>query len=340
MSSPTQVAVTATLNDPSGSALQGNSFVRFILRNFQGYIPQITGTSIIAETQIDSLPNSNGWVSQQLWGNNNITPDTTFYEVQYWDQGRITSRGNYLINGGTDLTTASQLNTPPVPPGFDLVLQNNGADNSSQSTLNLQAGAGIILADEGAGTIEITSQGSVFSTAGSGFFWGPGLIEPPFGGIASESSSVTLSTTDLDVLATEFLLESEWTIRKVTTILNGSVSGTANFGIYSSAGALLLDAGGFSAESASVQSNTLSTPVVLSPGTYFFAQGSTNTSAQAIGIGSAGTELGPLLKIWNFNSNRQGIAANPMASGGGMPLTLGAITVNTSFGLATPLFEV
>src|ERR1019366_6044038 len=110
--------ITATLNDPSGSLLTGNAFVRFKLRNFQGFVPVVSGTSVICETQIDALPAA-GLISQLLWGNDNITPSTTFYTVEFWDQGRITSSGNYLFTGAsTNLNTAAQVSTPALPPGF------------------------------------------------------------------------------------------------------------------------------------------------------------------------------------------------------------------------------
>lgn len=159
MSTPT-VTVTATLNDPSGSALQGNAFIRFRLRNFAGFIPQVTGYSVPCETQIDAFPNSSGLISQAIVPNADISPSTTFYTVEYWNNGRITSSGNYIINGATNLNTAAQLNAPPVPPGFQLVLQNNGQDNSSQSTLNLENTDGTVtITDEGGGTINLSASG-------------------------------------------------------------------------------------------------------------------------------------------------------------------------------------
>jgi hypothetical protein len=172
---PSTVTVTATVQDPSGTALAGNCFVRFRLRNFAGYVPQISGTSIMPEIQIDATPTT-GLVSQALWPNNAITPSTTFYTVELWNQGRITSSGNYIFNSNTSLNSAAQVNTPPVPAGFSLVLENNGALNSSQSTLNLQNGTNIVITDGGSGnlTIASTSSGSpsgsnVWPTSYAGF---------------------------------------------------------------------------------------------------------------------------------------------------------------------------
>ena len=153
------VLVTATLNDPSGAALTGNAFVRFKLRGFAGFVPRVSGTSILCETQIDS-PSVAGAISQALWGNNAITPANTWYTVEFWNGGRITSSGNYVINGATALNTAAQSNAPSVPSGFLLVLQNNGANNSSQQLLNLEStDASVTITDKGAGTINLQAAG-------------------------------------------------------------------------------------------------------------------------------------------------------------------------------------
>jgi hypothetical protein len=153
---PTAITVTATLTDPSSTALQGNSYLRFKLRGFTGFVPRVSGTSILPEIQVDALPNGSGVVSQTLWANSDITPANTFYTVELNNQGRITSSGNYIFNASTSLNTAAQLNAPPVPPGFLLVLQNNDVLNSSQSTLDLKSADGsVVITDLGAGKINL-----------------------------------------------------------------------------------------------------------------------------------------------------------------------------------------
>jgi len=114
----TPVTVTATIQAPSSTALTGNAFVRFRLRNFQGYVPVVTATGVLCETQIDASPDGSGFVSQLLWPNNAITPSNTFWTVEFWNNGRPTSAGNYLIGGNTDLTQAGQLNPPPITALF------------------------------------------------------------------------------------------------------------------------------------------------------------------------------------------------------------------------------
>ena len=107
----TPITVTATLSDLSGTAVPG-AFIRFKLRNFQGSVPAVPGTSVIGETQIDALPDGSGLVSQTLWKNSDIVPSTTFWTVEVWAQRRVTSSGNYIFNTDTSLNTAAPL-TPP-----------------------------------------------------------------------------------------------------------------------------------------------------------------------------------------------------------------------------------
>jgi hypothetical protein len=168
---PSPCTVTAQFNDPTGTNLQGNAFVRFRLRNYSGFVPRVLGTAILVETQIDVAPNSSGLVTTQLWGNDNIdpggtsNPPSTFYTVEFWNQGRITSQANYSIVGASfNLGTATQLNPPPTPPGVSgvstLLLEVNGVKASSQAVQNLVGAAGTSIVDEGNGTIQISGGSS------------------------------------------------------------------------------------------------------------------------------------------------------------------------------------
>ena len=162
----TQITVTGTIADPSGTALTSGAFVRFKLRNYQGYVPKVSGTSIICETQIDAQPDGSGNISQALWKNSDITPSSTYWTVEFWSLGRITSSGNYIFNANASLNSASQINTPPVPAGFSLVLENNGTLNSSQSTLNLEStDASVTITDVGGGTLNLQAASGASSGA-------------------------------------------------------------------------------------------------------------------------------------------------------------------------------
>lgn len=184
----TPYTISCTFNDPSGAPLQGNSFLRAKLRNFSGFVPRVSGTAVVVGIQIDYVPNSSGMISGSLWGSNQITPATTFWTFEWWNNGRITSSGNWLINGNTDLDTAAQLNAPPVPAGFALALQNNGANNSSQQLLNLEGSASVTVTDLGGGTLELTSSGGLTNPMTA-----PGDLIA--GGVAGAPLRVAIGTT-------------------------------------------------------------------------------------------------------------------------------------------------
>ena len=155
MSSP--YTVTATIFDPSATGVVGNAYLRFSLRNFDGSVPIVSSTGVFVETQLDAFPGAGGAISQSIVGNNNITPANTYWQIQYWNNGRITSSGNYFIDGNTNLNTASTISPSPIPgPPNTIVFENNGAMNSSQTKLNLEStDASVVITDEGSGTINL-----------------------------------------------------------------------------------------------------------------------------------------------------------------------------------------
>lgn len=333
---PSPIIVTATLQDVSASALVGNSFLRFRLRNYAGFAPRVAGTSVIAETQIDAFPNGSGLVTQNLWANNILTPSTTFWTVEAWDLGRIVWSANYIFNANTDLGTAAQLNTPPVPPGFSLVLENNGALNSSQNILNLvNTDNSLLITDLGAGNIQLNSKASGFATSGVGGFWAAGfpMMSLPFlsnGGV----TNMTVSANADQVSVFQFSLDSSWTLSRVSCYVGvGAATGLFNFGIYDSSGNKLVDSGGLDGTSGTVIKSNAITPVVLPKGVYYLAMSSHVTSNQVQGVSFSSI---PMVNILNaFGSVKNGTAANATVAGV-MPATLGTITAAVSGGLNMP----
>ena len=166
---PSACTVTGVFQDATSAALQGNAFVRFRLRNFAGFVPRVLGTAILVETQIDVLPNASGQISTQLWGNDNIdpgaanNPPSTFYTVEFWNGGRITSQVNFSIVGSSfDLGTSAQTSAPNSPKNSAapaILLETNGTKNGSQTKLNLVAGSGVAVSDDGAGDVTISASG-------------------------------------------------------------------------------------------------------------------------------------------------------------------------------------
>ena len=113
----TTAIVTATITDPSQTGLLGSAFVRFRLRNFQGFVPTVQTSNVICETQIDAVPNPAGSISQTLIMNSAIYPPNTFWTIEMWSLGRVVSSGNYIINGNVSLNTAATINPAPAPQG-------------------------------------------------------------------------------------------------------------------------------------------------------------------------------------------------------------------------------
>lgn len=179
---PTACTVTGTFQDATSASLQGNAFVRFRLRNFAGFVPRVLGTAILVETQIDVFPASNGTFSTQLWGNDNIdpgaasNPPSTFYTIEFWNGGRITSQANFSIVGSSfDLGTSAQTSAPSAPKNSaapSILLETNGVKNGSQTKFNAVAGSGITITDDGAGdvTFAAATGGSSLTGAGSSVF--------------------------------------------------------------------------------------------------------------------------------------------------------------------------
>ncbi len=178
-----------------------------------------------------------------------------------------------------------------------------------------------------------------FSTAGQGGFWGPGLAENVHGW-SDGITDTNIVVTGNEVRVRQFILQSSFTIRHVTTELAaGAFSGTTfNFGIYSAAGNLLLDSGAFDgsyAAEGTVQTASV-TCVTLAPGTYYYAQTASSYVVEPIGLVGNGSLI-TVDAIANANGSRFAVAANT-ASGGALPSTLGALgaegTGPTGTGLA------
>src|SRR5271166_536003 len=143
----TTCTVTAMITDPSQTNLLGNAYVKFRLRNFLGFVPQVSGTSVMCEDTIVAYPNPAGVISQVITCNTAISPVNTFYTVEFWNQGRLTSSANYFFNSSIDLSVAQEINPPPPPPYY------GGSGSGSSSTSSpvgsnvailpaLQSGAG------------------------------------------------------------------------------------------------------------------------------------------------------------------------------------------------------
>jgi len=338
---PSPCTVTCKFEDATGANLQGNAFVRFRLRNFSGFVPRVIGTTIIVETQIDVAPDSSGNISTPIWGNDNIdpggtsNPPSTYYTVEYWNQGRITSQANYSIVGASlNLDTASQLNPPPVPPGVSgistLLLQTNGTNNGSQSKLNQVGGSGITITDDGAGNISFSSSASIGTAP---HMIGPGILDlhaAPQGSLGGQTNGQN------NVVVWEFFLAVP-TVSFGHISLNGqnSVAGNGNLyiGIYDSNKNRVWQTV-LTIPNGTASRNFTIPALQLNPGTYYLAVGTDDPSGAIAYWAFAGPEAN-YFDSGTSNANiiqqitpRVASAANHIA-GGSMPATLGALTTLT-----------
>ena len=335
----TTCTITATIVDPSQTGLLGNAFVRFRLRNFQGFVPIVSGTSVLCETQIDAVPSSVGSISQVITCNTAIAPINTFYTVEFWNQGRILSSGNYYLNANASLNTIGTISNTPAPQGPSaIIFENNGNLNSSQTLLNLEStDSSVVITDKGAGTINLQAVASGFGTSGIGGFWSAGF--PMASAYGQALSGTTISTTINQVSVFQFTLYAPFTISSVAAYVTANASGaTMNFGVYSTAGAKLLDSGSLSAATNNVAVRNTITPVTLPAGIYYFAQSTSNTGVQVTGFTLGSTHWDDMMNAVGTVKNGQ--AAN-LTSAGVMPATLGTITADAIYGnMAGAFFAV
>jgi hypothetical protein len=121
---PAQVTLIAHLDSILGGAALGG-YLRITLCGFGPIVPAVPGASIAdaGVPQQIGPQGGGGSISQLLWGNDQITPAGTFYEVAVLDAKRnVIQAGNYQFSqaGGAvnvNLETAAQI----VPPyGFVL----------------------------------------------------------------------------------------------------------------------------------------------------------------------------------------------------------------------------
>lgn len=162
---PSPVNITGVINTTDGTPLQGSAFVRFLLRNYSGYVPRVVGTAAIAATQFDSYPDANGNIVNTCWGNDLITPlntlaspgwNGTYYTVQFWNNGAITSSANYLITGSAfNIDTAQPLVSPAQLLAGYLMIDTVQAISASGNITSSAANNVFVTATAGASGITI-----------------------------------------------------------------------------------------------------------------------------------------------------------------------------------------
>ena len=132
LASAQSVTLQGSLQNVLGTTYTSSStaFVRVRLNNYQNNIPRVIGTSTLVGASTDIHPDSNGNISQNIYGNDEIAPFNTYYTLEFWSNGTVKVAANYLINfnGGSgavfDFTANQPLSNTPAPASYFPVLLN------------------------------------------------------------------------------------------------------------------------------------------------------------------------------------------------------------------------
>jgi hypothetical protein len=258
------------------------------------------------------------------------------------------------IAAGTNITATNSGGTVTISATGGTTFEQNGTPLTSSSTVNFESGSGITVSNPSAGNVLVTNSapGGLFSGTGA-FFVGPGITDvslvfgAPYWNATIPSNEANATYTANQVVVYIFQLFATFTISKASQVASNNVGGVhATFGIYTEAGAKVLDAGAFLASTgAGVQTNNVNggTPVTLPPGVYYHAQAATTTNTGMTFLGVQPNSTNPVAMFLTNFPNRAAIAANALSSGI-LPATLGTLTSFTpshanNDGICAPLYE-
>jgi len=121
------VTLTGLLHTIAGAPDAGT--VSITLVNYGSNQPQVQGNSIMSQVVTKVQAASDGTFSVNLWGNDQITPQNTLYEVAIYPSGSqaVTSVKTYRLNSGTyDLSNLIPVQTSLPPSAFTPVVSVNG----------------------------------------------------------------------------------------------------------------------------------------------------------------------------------------------------------------------
>lgn len=160
MPAPTQCVLSGGGFQDSEGNLLANGVLHFLLSQ-DGSVSGVGNICSGIEVLIQLDADGNATSGSEIWGNDVISPPNNFYRVTGYSATGQPSWGpnNQQVVGSTfDLGTwvPNQI-VSWVPPIQVPELEVNGTPNLDQQLLNLTAGSGISITDEGAGEIEISN---------------------------------------------------------------------------------------------------------------------------------------------------------------------------------------
>ncbi|MDE1940719.1 MAG: hypothetical protein KGI66_01245, partial [Patescibacteria group bacterium] len=136
-SSAFAVTVAGNLQTLGGSSVTTSTFVRFTLKNATGTIPIVSGSGSIVKPTQDFYPDPSGDISGTIYGNDKLTPGTTYYQVCIFNIQPSYPCANYEIAGtGTfNLDSATPLLDSAIPvPQSQTILGFTFVQTSSATT--------------------------------------------------------------------------------------------------------------------------------------------------------------------------------------------------------------
>jgi hypothetical protein len=115
----TAVHLSGTLQSVAGAGSAGTVVISLV--NFGDNPPLVSGTMLAAPVTVSIQAAANGTWSTTLWGNDQLSPKNTFYQVQVIPAGAQVPAwaASYIFNSGTyDLSTQTPVSQTlqPVPP--------------------------------------------------------------------------------------------------------------------------------------------------------------------------------------------------------------------------------
>lgn len=162
------ITLTATLEDIQGLAAgttANPAKLRIALCGYYRTLPVIVGTTNIAKVGPYEILSTGGPISIPLWGNNQISPTNTYYEIAILDgEDNVLQCAAYIFNGPQtiDLSNVTQINPPPPVPETLIPVYTNPTTSATQNI------ASSVEIDSNLEVVGVTTSGIVNASSSGG----------------------------------------------------------------------------------------------------------------------------------------------------------------------------